>query len=102
MDSVENTQQSSLNDTLPLSESLRLFGDIASQIEQGANITLNIRSNFLYEVADRIDELENDEIHIQCGDETVVIDGGLAYITIKNAVTEYVNKAIKEYISERE
>jgi len=98
VDSVENIQQSYLNDTLPLSETLKVFGDICLAIENGAEINFKINSNFFYDAAKEVEDLEEDKIFVDCGDEVVVIDGELATRTIKSAVTEYVNKALEYYL----
>jgi hypothetical protein len=39
-----------------------------------------------------------DEIHIQVGDETVVIDGDLATEVIQRAVEKYINEALTDMI----
>lgn len=43
-----------------------------------------------------------DEIHIQIGDETVIIDGELATSVIQNAVQQYITQALEEAIERYE
>lgn len=89
-------------------QELRDWAYIADEAAGKVNFVM-LNGSVFSSAADEIERLRSsvppcpecakgDEITIHCGDEVVVIDGELARTTINNAVSEYVNKAIKELI----
>jgi hypothetical protein len=121
VDSAEEIQKSSLNDTQdsdePLEEVLSILGDIAAEIESGAEVKMKHPSDFYYSAAQevielkaRINELEimldgakkgveryvfgKLEITDEQGEVITVLDEWVSRELIEGAISTYVIKGI--------
>lgn len=121
MDFVEETPKSSLSDTEDseetLEDALRVFGDIAVEIQNGADVKLSHPPEFYYEAAEEIQsmrEVINElelllegakrgveryifgklEIVSESGEIITVLDEWVSKDLIEGAIQTYVTKAI--------